>query len=157
MAHPGLLDVSGHECRPARARPALRLDLEPQLRGPPGPWRPHAPRQPGDGSRGRDRAPEAGPAFDAAVAEWRELSTDEDAVFDAEVHIDADTLTPFVTWGTNPGQGSPLGASVPDPAGFADEADRLAAEKALAYMGLEAGTPSSSRAARSARSRWKAA
>ena len=57
------------------------------------------------------------------------------------MHIDGSALTPFVTWGTNPGQGAPLGDSVPDPADFADESERLAAEKALAYMGLEAGTP----------------
>ncbi|MBA3906744.1 MAG: 3-isopropylmalate dehydratase large subunit [Pseudonocardiales bacterium] len=91
--------------------------------------------------RGRDHAPEAGPAFDAAVAEWRELRTDDDAVFDAEVHIDADTLTPFVTWGTNPGQGLPLADRVPDPALIVDENERVAAEKALTYMGLTAGTP----------------
>jgi 3-isopropylmalate/(R)-2-methylmalate dehydratase large subunit len=50
-------------------------------------------------------------------------------------------MTPFVTWGTNPGQGVPLGAAVPDPEGFVDEGDRVAARKALEYMGLEAGTP----------------
>ncbi|HKQ43592.1 MAG TPA: 3-isopropylmalate dehydratase large subunit [Pseudonocardia sp.] len=88
--------------------------------------------------RGRDHAPED---FDAAVAEWRELASDADAVFDAEVHVDADTLTPFVTWGTNPGQGLPLGASVPDPEQIVDENERVAAEKALTYMGLAAGTP----------------
>jgi 3-isopropylmalate/(R)-2-methylmalate dehydratase large subunit len=88
--------------------------------------------------RGRDHAPED---FDAAVAEWRELASDADAVFDAEVHIDADALTPFVTWGTNPGQGLPLGASVPDPEQIVDENERVAAEKALTYMGLTAGTP----------------
>jgi 3-isopropylmalate/(R)-2-methylmalate dehydratase large subunit len=90
--------------------------------------------------RGRDHAP-AGERWDEAVAAWRELRTDDDAVFDAEVHIDADTLTPFVTWGTNPGQGLPLGERVPDPAAIADENERTAAEKALTYMGLEAGTP----------------
>jgi 3-isopropylmalate/(R)-2-methylmalate dehydratase large subunit len=88
--------------------------------------------------RGRDHAPED---FDAAVAEWRELASDADAVFDAEVHIDADALTPFVTWGTNPGQGLPLGESVPDPERIVDENERVAAEKALSYMGLTAGTP----------------
>ena len=90
--------------------------------------------------KGRPHAP-TGADWDAAVAAWNELSTDEDAVFDAEVHIDASTLTPFVTWGTNPGQGAPLGADVPDPESFADESERAAAEKALAYMGLTAGTP----------------
>jgi 3-isopropylmalate/(R)-2-methylmalate dehydratase large subunit len=88
--------------------------------------------------RGRDHAPTD---FDAAVAEWRELATDTDAVFDAEVHIDADTLTPFVTWGTNPGQGLPLSERVPDPERIVDENERTAAEKALTYMGLTAGTP----------------
>jgi 3-isopropylmalate/(R)-2-methylmalate dehydratase large subunit len=90
--------------------------------------------------KGRDRAPK-GEAWDEAVAAWRELRTDPDATFDAEVHIDADALTPFVTWGTNPGQGLPLGESVPDPAAIVDENERIAAEKALAYMGLEPGTP----------------
>jgi 3-isopropylmalate/(R)-2-methylmalate dehydratase large subunit len=88
--------------------------------------------------RGRDHAPAD---FDAAVAEWRELPSDADAVFDAEVHIDADALTPFVTWGTNPGQGLPLNESVPDPERIVDENERVAAEKALTYMGLTAGTP----------------
>jgi 3-isopropylmalate/(R)-2-methylmalate dehydratase large subunit len=90
--------------------------------------------------RGRDHAP-AGERWDEAVAAWRQLPTDDDAVFDAEVHIDADALTPFVTWGTNPGQGLPLGERVPDPAAIVDENERTAAEKALTYMGLEAGTP----------------
>jgi len=88
--------------------------------------------------RGRDHAPTD---FDAAVAEWRELATDADAVFDAEVHIDADALTPFVTWGTNPGQGLPLSERVPDPEQIVDENERTTAEKALTYMGLAAGTP----------------
>jgi 3-isopropylmalate/(R)-2-methylmalate dehydratase large subunit len=88
----------------------------------------------------REYAPK-GAEWDAAVEYWRSLRTDPDAVFDAEVTLDATTLTPFVTWGTNPGQGAPLGASVPDPAAFEDETDRVAAEKALAYMGLTAGTP----------------
>ena len=95
----------------------------------------------------------AGPAFtvegrptdtedwDAAVAYWKTLRTDEDAVFDAEVVIDGSALTPFVTWGTNPGQGAPLSANVPDPASYEDPSERLAAEKALEYMGLEAGQP----------------
>jgi 3-isopropylmalate/(R)-2-methylmalate dehydratase large subunit len=90
--------------------------------------------------RGRAHAPE-GEDWDAAVAYWKTLKTDEDAVFDREVVIDAATLAPFVTWGTNPGQGAPLSASVPDPASFADAGDRLAAEKALEYMGLTAGQP----------------
>jgi 3-isopropylmalate/(R)-2-methylmalate dehydratase large subunit len=90
--------------------------------------------------QGRDHAPQ-GAEWDEAVAAWRELRTDDDAVFDAEVTIDADALTPFVTWGTNPGQGLPLGESVPDPALIVDENERVSAERALAYMGLEAGTP----------------
>ncbi|MFB7909549.1 3-isopropylmalate dehydratase large subunit [Kitasatospora sp. NPDC001309] len=90
--------------------------------------------------QGRPHAPQ-GEDWDAAVAYWRTLATDEDAVFDHEVFIDASELTPFVTWGTNPGQGAPLGADVPNPADFADPQERAAAENALAYMGLEAGTP----------------
>jgi 3-isopropylmalate/(R)-2-methylmalate dehydratase large subunit len=89
---------------------------------------------------GRDRAPK-GAQWDEAVAAWRELRTDDDAVFDAEVDVDADALTPFVTWGTNPGQGLPLGERVPDPAAIVDENERAAAERALEYMGLRAGTP----------------
>ncbi|MGH3521028.1 MAG: 3-isopropylmalate dehydratase large subunit [Haloechinothrix sp.] len=89
--------------------------------------------------RGRPHAPQ-GADWDAAVANWRELRTDEGATFDAEVELDADELTPFVTWGTNPGQGLPLSESVPDPEQIADENERFAAEKALAYMGLEPGT-----------------
>jgi 3-isopropylmalate/(R)-2-methylmalate dehydratase large subunit len=90
--------------------------------------------------KGRPHAP-ADEDWDTAVAAWRELRTDDDAEFDAEVVIDADTLTPFVTWGTNPGQGLPLSASVPNPADIADENERVNAEKALTYMGLEPGTP----------------
>jgi 3-isopropylmalate/(R)-2-methylmalate dehydratase large subunit len=90
--------------------------------------------------QGRPHAPE-GADWDAAVEYWSTLRTDDDAVFDHEVHIDASALTPFVTWGTNPGQGLPIGASVPDPASFPDEGDRRAAEQALAYMGLTPGTP----------------
>jgi len=90
--------------------------------------------------KGRPHAPK-GADWDAAVAYWRTLATDEDAVFDREVVIDAAALTPFVTWGTNPGQGAPLGAAVPDPTSFADPGERAAAERALAYMGLTAGTP----------------
>ena len=89
--------------------------------------------------KGRQHAP-AGEAWDEAVAYWESLRTDEDAVFDAEVVIDAETLTPYVTWGTNPGQGLPLSASVPDPADIADPVQRGAAERALEYMGLTPGT-----------------
>ncbi|MFI9009449.1 3-isopropylmalate dehydratase large subunit [Actinosynnema sp. NPDC053489] len=89
---------------------------------------------------GRPHAP-SGTDWDAAVEYWKTLRTDEDAEFDAEVRLDAAELTPFVTWGTNPGQGLPLGAAVPDPEAIVDENERVAAEKALAYMGLEPGTP----------------
>ncbi|MFC6237791.1 3-isopropylmalate dehydratase large subunit [Longivirga aurantiaca] len=89
---------------------------------------------------GRDRAPK-GAEWDAAVAYWRTLVTDADASFDKVVRIDASTLAPFVTWGTNPGQGVPLSATVPSPDDFADESERTAAERALEYMGLTAGTP----------------
>ncbi|MBV9594310.1 MAG: 3-isopropylmalate dehydratase large subunit [Actinobacteria bacterium] len=89
--------------------------------------------------RGRDHAPK-GAEWDAAVEYWTSLRTDDDAEFDAEVTLDATTLTPFVTWGTNPGQGAPLGSSVPYPEDFEDT-DRVAAEKALTYMGLQAGMP----------------
>jgi 3-isopropylmalate/(R)-2-methylmalate dehydratase large subunit len=88
--------------------------------------------------RGRERAPRD---FEAAVDYWRTLTTDADAVFDTEVTIDAASLSPFVTWGTNPGQGLPLNAAVPDPEDFEDPSDRAAAVKALQYMGLTAGTP----------------
>jgi 3-isopropylmalate/(R)-2-methylmalate dehydratase large subunit len=90
--------------------------------------------------QGRPHAPQ-GADWDAAVAHWSTLRTDPDAVFDREVRIDAASLTPYVTWGTNPGQGLPIGASVPDPAEIPDETERQAAESALAYMGLTAGTP----------------
>ncbi len=90
--------------------------------------------------KGRDHAP-TGEAWDAALAYWRTLFTDDDAVFDAEVTIDASTLSPFVTWGTNPGQGLPLSASVPSPEDAADEVDRVAIERALEYMALTPGTP----------------
>lgn len=89
--------------------------------------------------RGRPHAP-FGVDWDAAVAHWDSLRTDPGAKFDAEVFLDAAALTPFVTWGTNPGQGVPLGAAVPDPETISDEAQRRAAEKALAYMDLRPGT-----------------
>jgi len=89
---------------------------------------------------GRPYAP-AGAEWDAAVAWWRTLATDETAVFDREVVVQAADLSPFVTWGTNPGQGSPLSGVVPDPASFPQESDRVAAQRALEYMGLNPGTP----------------
>ncbi len=90
--------------------------------------------------KGRPNAPE-GADWDAALDYWRTLYSDPDADFDAEVELDASALTPFVTWGTNPGQGLPLSANVPVPAEIADPVERAAAEKALAYMGLTAGMP----------------
>ena len=89
---------------------------------------------------GRDRAPK-GAQWDAAVEYWRSLVTDDDAMFDAEVVIDASELAPFVTWGTNPGQGAPLSARVPSPEDAKDEVERVAIERALDYMGLTAGMP----------------
>jgi 3-isopropylmalate/(R)-2-methylmalate dehydratase large subunit len=88
---------------------------------------------------GRQHAP-SGAAWETALDYWRTLPSDADASFDREVIIDAGTLTPHVTWGTNPGQALPLDASVPDPASFADPAARAAAERALAYMDLAPGT-----------------
>ncbi len=90
--------------------------------------------------RGRPHAPQ-GADWDAAVEHWRTLHTDEGAAFDTEVVIDAAELAPFVTWGTNPGQGLPITGRVPDPAELADDNERRAAEQALAYMGLTPGTP----------------
>jgi 3-isopropylmalate/(R)-2-methylmalate dehydratase large subunit len=90
--------------------------------------------------RGRPHAPQ-GADWDAAVEYWRTLRTDDDAVFDAEIVLDAAAIEPFVTWGTNPGQGLPLSGSVPDPAQVTDRSARTAAERALAYMDLVPGTP----------------
>jgi 3-isopropylmalate/(R)-2-methylmalate dehydratase large subunit len=89
---------------------------------------------------GRPHAP-TGAAWDAALRYWEQLRTDEGAEFDTEVYLDAATLSPFVTWGTNPGQGVALAAAVPDPELMTDDAARFAAEKALAYMDLQPGTP----------------
>ena len=89
--------------------------------------------------KGRPHAPE-GADWDQALADWSDLVTDDGAVFDKEVFIDADTLDPFVTWGTNPGQGVSLMDSVPDPESFSDPSQRAAAQKALDYMDLKAGT-----------------
>ena len=88
--------------------------------------------------KGRPHAP-SGAEWDEAVAYWRTLPSDDDAIFDEEVIIDAAELSPFVTWGTNPGQGVPLAGNVPVPAEIADPVQRAAAEKALAYMGLTGG------------------
>jgi 3-isopropylmalate/(R)-2-methylmalate dehydratase large subunit len=89
--------------------------------------------------QGRPHAPE-GADWDAAVEYWKTLPTDAGAKFDAEVFLDANTLDPFVTWGTNPGQGVSLLDVVPSPADFSDPNDRAAAERALEYMDLTPGT-----------------
>jgi 3-isopropylmalate/(R)-2-methylmalate dehydratase large subunit len=89
--------------------------------------------------KGRDHAPK-GKDWDDAVAYWKTLKTDDDAKFDAEVIIDANTLTAFVTWGTNPGQGVSIDDVVPDPNSFTDPTEKTAAERALVYMDLKAGT-----------------
>lgn len=89
---------------------------------------------------GREHAPK-GADWDEAVAYWKTLFTDDDATFDAEVTIDAASLSPFVTWGTNPGQGLPLSANVPSPEDAKDDVDRVAIERALEYMDLTPGTP----------------
>lgn len=88
--------------------------------------KPHAPR---------------GAQWDEAMEYWRTLPTDEGAHFDAEVSIDASALEPFVTWGTNPGQGVSLSDAVPDPESFTDESEKASARKALDYMNLAPGTP----------------
>jgi 3-isopropylmalate/(R)-2-methylmalate dehydratase large subunit len=88
---------------------------------------------------GRPHAPQ-GADWDAAVEYWKTLPTDEGAVFDAEVNLDANTLEPFVTWGTNPGQGISLSDVVPSPSDFSDPNERAAAERALEYMDLKPGT-----------------
>jgi 3-isopropylmalate/(R)-2-methylmalate dehydratase large subunit len=89
---------------------------------------------------GREHAPK-GKAWEDALDDWRSLPTDDGAIFDAEVHIDATTLEPHVSWGTNPGQVLPISASIPDPDSFEEPPAREAAARALAYMGLTAGTP----------------
>ena len=89
---------------------------------------------------GRPHAPK-GQDWEDAVAYWRTLPSDEGAVYDAEVFLDANELEPFVTWGTNPGQGVSLSDVVPSPDDFADPNERAAAERALEYMDLQAGTP----------------
>ena len=89
---------------------------------------------------GRPHAPE-GEEWDAAVEYWKSLRTDEGAEFDTVVEIDGSALTPFITWGTNPGQGLPLSADVPALEEFTNDNDRQFAERALEYMGLPPGTP----------------
>ena len=88
---------------------------------------------------GRAHAPK-GEQWAAAVADWRSLVTDDGAVFDKEVVIDATTLRPQVSWGTNPGQVISIDSTIPSPADAADEQDRDTIARALEYMGLEGGT-----------------
>ncbi len=90
--------------------------------------------------KGRPHAP-TGADWDDAVAYWKTLPTDEGAAFDAEVFVDANALEPFVTWGTNPGQGVSLSESVPMPDSFDDDEERQTAERACEYMDLVPGTP----------------
>jgi 3-isopropylmalate/(R)-2-methylmalate dehydratase large subunit len=89
--------------------------------------------------RGRDRAPK-GADFDAAVADWETLRSDDDAVFDTVITLDAAEIRPHVTWGTNPGQVIPIDGHIPDPSEYLDSGEREAAERALRYMDLAAGT-----------------
>ncbi|HEX7247184.1 MAG TPA: 3-isopropylmalate dehydratase large subunit [Actinomycetota bacterium] len=89
---------------------------------------------------GRPHAP-AGADWEAALDEWRELPTDDGAIFDAEVELDASALEPFVSWGTNPAQSVTIDEAVPDPDSFGEPSKREAASRALAYMDLAPGTP----------------
>jgi 3-isopropylmalate/(R)-2-methylmalate dehydratase large subunit len=89
---------------------------------------------------GRQHAPK-GAAWERALDDWRSLATDEGAQFDHEIRIDASALRPAVTWGTNPAQSVSIDDTVPDPASFGTEAQRQSAQRALTYMGLQAGTP----------------
>ena len=89
---------------------------------------------------GRAHAP-TGAAWEAAVDEWRALATDDGAAFDKEVALDAAAIVPHVSWGTNPAQVVPLDGAVPDPDSFLEPSERESAARALAYMGLTAGTP----------------
>lgn len=88
--------------------------------------------------KGKPRAPQ-GELWEKALLEWRKLHTDDDAVFDREVQLDATTLEPMVTWGTSPDQAAPIGARVPDPQDVSDLILRQDMRRALNYMGLEAG------------------
>ncbi len=90
--------------------------------------------------KGRPHAPE-GADWDAAVEYWRTLRSDDDATYDAEVVLRAADIEPYVTWGTNPGQGLPLSGRVPVPEEIADEGARTAAQRAIEYMGLTPGQP----------------
>jgi len=89
---------------------------------------------------GRDHAPK-GAAWEAALADWGTLPTDPGAAFDKAVVLDASSLAPYVTWGTNPAQVTRIDGTVPEPASFEDPVDRETAGRALEYMGLAGGTP----------------
>jgi 3-isopropylmalate/(R)-2-methylmalate dehydratase large subunit len=89
---------------------------------------------------GRPFAPK-GAGWERALDAWRALATDDDATFDKEVVIEASVLRPHVSWGTNPSQTISIDETVPDPEAFADAGARDSAQRALAYMGLKAGTP----------------
>ncbi|RLT58716.1 MAG: 3-isopropylmalate dehydratase large subunit [Candidatus Aquidulcis sp.] len=88
--------------------------------------------------KGRPHAPQ-GADWDAAVARWRTLTSDEGATYDKEIVIDANTLEPMVTYGTNPGMGLPISGTIPDPANESDPAAARALVRALEYMDLRAG------------------
>jgi 3-isopropylmalate/(R)-2-methylmalate dehydratase large subunit len=90
--------------------------------------------------KNRPKAP-AGAAWDAAVARWLGLATDDGARFDREVTLDGAAIEPMITWGTNPAQGVPVTGIVPDPASAPDAATRASLEHALRYMGLTPGKP----------------
>ena len=89
--------------------------------------------------QGRDHAP-SGSDWDAAVADWLTLATDDDAVFDREIVLDGADIVPHVSWGTNPGQVMRMDSTIPDPDSFEEPSQREAASRALDYMGLTAGT-----------------
>jgi 3-isopropylmalate/(R)-2-methylmalate dehydratase large subunit len=88
----------------------------------------------------KPRAPK-GAAWEAVVAHWRTLPTDDGAGYDSEVRLDASTLTPMITYGTNPGMGMPITATIPDPSTISDPGQRGGLEKALRYMGLQPNQP----------------
>jgi len=89
---------------------------------------------------GRPHAPQ-GAAWDAAIARWKQLPTDDGATYDRSVTINADALEPMITYGTNPGMGVAIGAPVPEPSKLSDPMQRESVEKALKYMGIEGGKP----------------
>ena len=93
--------------------------------------------------KGRTNSP-TGDLWENAVTEWQKLHSDDDAVFDREIVLNGNDITPQVTWGTNPGQVIPVNGTIPNPMSFEDVADREAAERALEYMGLEADAPMTS-------------